>query len=136
VPAAPSVRLDTADPRPLWRQIEEGIRQAIALGSLRPGDAIPSVRDLARELRVNPNTVARSFQSLADSGVVVTRRGEGTFVADSQPTRPRREIAAGLAEVADRFAAAVITLGASPGEAVAAAEQALAKLAARKERNR
>lgn len=132
----PLLRLDTADPRPIWRQIDDGIRRAIALGALAPGDPIPSVRDLARELRVNPNTVARAFQALGDAGVVASRRGEGTFVADTQPARPRREVAAELADAAERFASTAVTLGATPKEAIAAAELALADLAARKEKRR
>ena len=74
--------INTADPAPIWKQIEEGMRRLIALGALKPGAAVPSMRDLARDLRVNPNTVARAYQRLTEAGVLAVRRGEGTFVAD------------------------------------------------------
>ena len=57
---------------PIWLQIEEGVRRMITLGSLVPGDVVPSVRDLAKTLRVNPNTVARAYQRLTDAGVLTT----------------------------------------------------------------
>ena len=53
--------INSTDPAPIWRQIEEGVRRLIALGALQPGAPVPSVRDLAKDLRVNPNTVARAY---------------------------------------------------------------------------
>ena len=67
--------INPSDPAPIWRQIEEGVRRLIALGALKPGAAVPSVRDLARDLRVNPNTVARAYQRLTDSGVLAVLFG-------------------------------------------------------------
>src|SRR5678815_795078 len=75
--------INTTDTSPIWQQIEEGMRRMIALGSLKPGDAVPSVRDLARTLRVNPNTVARAYQRLTDHGVFSVRRGDVGAVAAS-----------------------------------------------------
>jgi GntR family transcriptional regulator len=121
-------RIDPTDPRPIWRQIEDGLRQEIVLGRLAPGGPVPSVRDLARELRVNPNTVARAIQSLADAGVVETRRGEGTFVAAEPPAIPRAELAARLREEAGRYVAQAIALGADLETATAAVETAFQKL--------
>src|ERR1043165_7735245 len=93
---------------PIWLQIEEGIRRMITLGSLTPGDAVPSVRDLAKTLRVNPNTVARAYQRLTESGVLALRRGEGTFVADS-PSRPNQSERNGkLRDAATAYAGAAI----------------------------
>ena len=126
--AAPILRIRTNDPRPIWRQIEDGIRQEIALGGLAPGGAVPSVRDLARELRVNPNTVARAIQSLADAGVVETRRGEGTFVAAEPPAIPRAELATRLREEASRYVAQAVALGADLESTTEAVETAFRKL--------
>src|SRR5712692_7428947 len=89
---------------PIWLQIEEGVRRMITLGSLTPGDAVPSVRDLAKTLRVNPNTVARAYQRLTDAGVLAVKRGEGTYVADGPPPLPRGEKERVLAEAALRYA--------------------------------
>jgi len=108
----------------IWRQIEEGIRRMIVLGSLRPGGAVPSVRDLARELRVNPNTVARAYQRLIDAGVLVVKRGEGTYVADT-PSHPKKsERHEALRGAAAHFAGTALSIGASVDEALNEAESA------------
>ena len=75
--------MDPSDSTPIWSQIEEGLRRLVASGALAPGAAVPSVRDLARELSVNPATVAKAYQRLAEAGVLSVRRGDGTYVADA-----------------------------------------------------
>src|SRR3989442_8025029 len=80
--------INPSDPAPIWRQIEEGVRRLIALGALKAGAPVPSVRDLARDLRVNPNTVARAYQRLTEGGVLAVRRGGGAVVAP-EPAQPR-----------------------------------------------
>jgi len=76
------IRLLPNSDLPLFAQIVQQCRQALAQGALRPGDRLPTVRELAEELVVNPNTVAKAYQELEKSGVTTTRRGAGTFVAD------------------------------------------------------
>jgi GntR family transcriptional regulator len=113
---------------PIWLQIEEGVRRMIALGSLTPGDAVPSVRDLAKTLRVNPNTVARAYQRLSDAGVLAVKRGEGTFVADS-PSQPKRaERNEKLRDAATVYAGAAIAVGASLDDAAAELESGYTRL--------
>jgi GntR family transcriptional regulator len=127
--------INASDPAPIWRQIEEGIRRLIALGALKPGAAVPSMRDLARDLRVNPNTVSRAYQRLTEAGVLAVRRGEGTFVAD-QPTQPRKsEKHEMLRDAAHRYVSAAVAAGAELREAVEAVEAAYEKLV-REERKR
>lgn len=110
--------INPADPAPIWRQIEEGIRRLIALGALSPGAAVPSVRDLARDLRVNPNTVARAYQRLTETGVLTVRRGEGTYVADA-PAQPRKaERNEALRDGATRYASTALAIGAEVTDAV------------------
>ena len=111
------LRIDPTDPEPIWSQIEEGIRSLVASGALAPGALAPSVRDLARELRVNPATVARAYQRLTDEGILVVRRGDGTYVADSPPPMSRSERARRLREAASRYVRIAATLGASLHEA-------------------
>jgi GntR family transcriptional regulator len=120
----PGIRVDPALPTPIWSQIEECVRHLVASGALRPGAALPSVRDLAREQRVNPNTVAKAYQRLVQSGLVETRRGEGTFVAQRPPLMPAADRAKALREGAARLAALAANLGASRAEAVTALEAA------------
>jgi GntR family transcriptional regulator len=66
---------------PIYAQIEEQVRAMVAAGQLRPGDQLPTIRQLATELRVNYNTVARAYLDLDRDGVIKTQRGRGTFVA-------------------------------------------------------
>jgi GntR family transcriptional regulator len=76
------VRLDASDPAPIYVQIERSIRAAVATGRLSKGAQLPTVRQLAVGLKVNANTVAKVYSELEKTGVVETRRGVGTFVAD------------------------------------------------------
>ena len=80
------VAIDPHDRTPLYAQLERALRAAIATGRLRPGDQLPTVRQLAVELRINANTVARVYVDLERSGVIETRRGEGSFVT-ATPTQ-------------------------------------------------
>ena len=80
-----TIRLDS--PVPLAEQIRLGIRREIASGKLKPGDALPPVRQLAGDLGVNFNTVARAYRDLEQEGLVTSVRGRGTLVASSTETR-------------------------------------------------
>jgi GntR family transcriptional regulator len=66
---------------PIYRQIQDQIRYAIASGMLRPGEQLPTVRALAVDLAVNPNTVIKAYSDLEREGVLTTEQGSGTFVA-------------------------------------------------------
>jgi GntR family transcriptional regulator len=121
---APRIRVDPTLPVPIWSQIEESVRHLVASGALRPGDAVPSVRDLAREQRVNPNTVAKAYQRLAEAGILETRRGEGTFVAARPPAMPAAEKARILQEGAKRYSTLAVNLGATRSEAVSTLQAA------------
>lgn len=70
---------------PVYLQIEAQVKHRVAAGSLKASDALPSVRKLAVELRINPNTVARAYQELERQGIIRTVQGGGTFVADGMP---------------------------------------------------
>ena len=86
------VSIDARDATPIYAQLERGLRAAIAANRLRPGDQLPTVRELAVELQVNANTVARVFRELERAGVIETRRGVGSFIT-ATPTQawPARE---------------------------------------------
>jgi len=112
-----TLHVDPADSTPIWSQIEEGFRRLVASGALLPGVVVPSVRDLARELSINPATVAKAYQRLAESGVLTVRRGEGTYVSDSPPAMGRGERARVLKDGATRYASLAVTIGAGAPEA-------------------
>jgi GntR family transcriptional regulator len=75
-------QIDPRSPTPLYDQIADRIRVAVAAGELRPGDPLPSVRRLAGRLRVNPATVVQAYRALEAEGFVEMRQGSGTFVLD------------------------------------------------------
>ena len=116
--ATPHLRIDPAAAAPLWSQIEEGVRRLVASGSLAAGAPVPSVRDLARDLRVNPATVSKAYQRLADAGVLEVRRGDGTYVSAEPPALPRGQRTRALQEAALRYATVAATFGASREEAL------------------
>jgi GntR family transcriptional regulator len=85
------VSVDTHDATPIYAQLERGLRAAIATGRLQPGEQLPTVRELAVDLRINANTVARVYAELERAGVIETRRGVGSFVSatPAQARSPR-----------------------------------------------
>ena len=79
------LRVDPASPVPMYAQVVEQIRTLVALRALRSGDRLPSVRELATQVRINRNTASKAYQLLESMGVLETRTGQGTFVADGVP---------------------------------------------------
>jgi GntR family transcriptional regulator len=75
------VNLDPKDGRPLYLQIMDEVRRAIVVGTLHAEDPLPSVRELAAELVLNPRTVSQAYQELEREGVIYVKRGQGTFVS-------------------------------------------------------
>jgi GntR family transcriptional regulator len=111
--------IDPTDPTPLYAQLERAIRVAIATGRLGLGARLPTVRQLAVDLKVNANTVARVYGELERAGVLETRRGVGTFVrAVGDGAVPRAERLRQLVALADRFLADAAALGFTAEEAV------------------
>jgi GntR family transcriptional regulator len=87
-----TISIDAQDATPIYAQLERALRAAIATGRMQPGDQLPTVRQLAVELRVNANTVARVYAELERAGVIETRRGVGSFIsATPAEARPPRE---------------------------------------------
>ena len=77
------VNLDPSDARPLYLQIMDEVRRALVIGALRAEDPVPSVRELASQLVVNPRTVLQAYQELERAGVLYVKRGQGTFISAS-----------------------------------------------------
>src|SRR5947208_13619552 len=113
-------QVDTSHPTPLYHQLERSIRFAIATGKLGIGDQLPTVRQLAVDLRINANTVAKVYTELERAGIVETRRGVGTFV-NSRPAEAslsRRDREKQLRELADHFIAETGTRGFSVDDVI------------------
>ena len=85
---------------PIYLQLMEQVKHAIETGALRPGEQLPSIRPLAEELVVNPNTIAKAYRELEHEGVIELRQGAGAFVSDKAPTK----------KDADKLRAAQITV--------------------------
>ena len=94
------IRIDDKDPRPIYQQIVDEVRRGLVTGTIGAEDPLPSVRQLAGDLRVNPNTVQQAYRELEREGVVYVRRGQGTFVAEVRggSARERSTLAASLAQ--------------------------------------
>lgn len=119
--------IDPSSGTPIYRQIVDQVRQAVAGGTLRPGDRLPPVRDLAVELAVNPNTVARAYHDLERDGVIETSRGRGTFVASGAAKVTEAERVERLAPVLDRVIAEAHLLGISEDDLRRILEKRLAE---------
>ena len=106
--------VEPADPTPLYAQLDRSIRAAIAAGRLKVGDRLPTVRQLAVDLRINANTVAKVYAELERAGVLATQRGIGTFVRDT-PTQvsltTRRDRERELRPLVDRLLADASAFG-------------------------
>jgi GntR family transcriptional regulator len=116
--------VDTSSATPIWRQIEDAVRRQVASGRLPVGTAVPSVRELARTLRINPATVSKAYRRLTDAGLLTVRRGEGTFVAELPAGDRSEERLRLLADGAVVFTRAARSVGADRTEALRAVETA------------
>src|ERR1700732_272511 len=115
------VSIDQRDPTPIYAQLERGLRAAIATSRLRPGDQLPTVRQLAVELQVNANTVARVYAELERAGVIETKRGVGSFIsATPAQAHPPREHDRRLRAFATRVLADAETAGFTIDDVLAA----------------
>ena len=121
------LRIETSSGVPITRQIADQIRSHSVSGALAPGDRLPSVRQLAKELAVNQNTILHVYERLTAEGLLERRQGDGTFLSRSLPrgrARAQREM---LAQEMDRLAHRAADLGVSPEEAHELLDEAFAR---------
>ncbi len=76
------LHLDSKSSLPIYAQLVDRVKHMVATGDLKPGDQLPTVRQLGVDLRVNPNTIARAYTELAHQGIISSQQGRGTYVAD------------------------------------------------------
>ncbi len=113
---------------PLYLQIEAQVKQAVAAAALKADDALPSVRKLAADLRINPNTVARAYQNLERDGVIRTVPGGGCYVADGMPGLLKTEKVRRLRPHAQQIAVEGMQLRLTPEEILKLVQEELQKL--------
>src|SRR6478672_10781888 len=126
------LQIATGDPRPISKQIVDAVRMKVATAELSPGDQLPSVRGLAQQLTVNPNTVAKAYAELIAEGWLESRQGLGLYVAPPRQRLSDAEREKRMDEAVSRFVHDVIALDYPADEAVARIEHELGALAPRK----
>jgi GntR family transcriptional regulator len=126
------LQIATGDSRPISRQNVDGVRRAVATGELAPGAQLPSVRGLAQQLAINPNTVAKAYAELTAEGWLESRQGLGLYVAPPRQRLSHDEREKRMDEAVSRFVHDVIALDYPADEAVARIEVELSAFAPRK----
>jgi GntR family transcriptional regulator len=122
------LEIATGDPRPINRQIVDGVRRHIATGELATGAALPSVRGLALQLSINPNTVAKAYSELTTEGWLESRPGLGVFVAPPRQRLSDEERERRLDEAVQRFVSDVTGLDYPAADIAARIEKELEQL--------
>lgn len=126
------VQIATGDTRPISRQIVDAVRMKIATGELGSGDQLPSVRGLAQQLAINPNTVAKAYAELTTEGWLESRQGMGLYVAVPRQRLSDDERERRLDDAIGRFVNDVIPLGFPPDEVQARVAHEFRQLAPKK----
>ena len=85
------IQLNYRDTRPFYQQIKDNVRQLVVSGALKKDEKLPSVRELAASLAINPNTIQRAYRELESEGYIYTLSGKGTFVAEVDQTNQLRQ---------------------------------------------
>ncbi|MGN0984884.1 MAG: GntR family transcriptional regulator [Candidatus Enterenecus sp.] len=111
------LQLNYRDGRPIYEQVRDGLRQLLVTGAIQPGDKLPSVRQLAGQLAINPNTIQRAYETLETEGYVYSVPGKGSFAARREEIdkNRREELLARLDELAEEL----MYLGVTPEEIAA-----------------
>ena len=127
------VNIDPSNGLPIYMQIVQQIKRGVAVGRLQPEDPLPSVRQLATELRVNPNTVARAYLDLEIEGVIYKRQGHGTFVSGQGVEMSKRERRRAVGRHLEKAVVEGVQLGLDEDEMREAFDAALEKILSARE---
>jgi GntR family transcriptional regulator len=119
------IKIEPASYVPIYEQIKKEIKSRISVGSLRPNEPLPSIRDLAGELVVNPHTVARAYRDLEHEGFINTRKGKASFVAENSTALIQKEKLRLLEEIVERAVGEAEKFGFSLDEIGTAFEEKL-----------
>jgi GntR family transcriptional regulator len=110
------LRIDHHTGEPIYRQIVEQIKYMVACGRLAEGARLPSIRELGRDLRINPRTVVKAYEELQNAGLVVMRHGQGAFIATNRGHIPAGARRKAIGDLARRLLAEASRMGATPAE--------------------
>jgi len=121
-----NIEIDFRQHIPIYIQLMDQIKQRIATGELKPGDQLPTVRQLAADLRVNFNTIARAYRLLDEEGTISTQHGRGTYILDPLPEEEAKELRRkGLRRLTREYLTSAHRLGYNPEEVQASFQQKL-----------
>jgi GntR family transcriptional regulator len=126
------IRIQPGSSAPLYKQIVDQVRWAVATAGYDVGDSLPSVRALADQLVINPNTVARAYAELGRNGVIEARPGKGYFICKPRPVYSKEERNRRLEEALEEFVKEAYFLNFDPAEIRNALEQRLCELPTRR----
>jgi len=110
------IKVDTKGFVPLYEQVKAEIRRLAALGAVKPHDPLPSIRELAADILVNPNTVARAYRELEQEGLIYTQKGRGSFLSARRVQDMNRDLEAHLNRKMDEAVREIRKFGLSPAE--------------------
>lgn len=122
-----AIRIVAGSTAPIYRQIVDQVTRGVASGELAVGESVPSVRQLARELVINPNTVAKAYAELVDSGFLETQAGKGFFVAKRRQVYTKAERLRRIDECIDQLVNQTLALDIAPEEIVQRLQQRFEK---------
>jgi len=105
------IRLDPTNRVPVYQQLINQVKRHIATGTLKPGDRLPAVRELAMLVLVNPNTIQKAYSDLADAGLIHSRKGQGVFVSELRSTLSKDERTRRSVEATDQYVTDMLMLG-------------------------
>ena len=121
------LEIDDRSPIPIYEQIIDGIQRFVREEKLAPGTSLPSIRQLAADLEINPNTVARAYSQLEKDGIIETARRRGTKISETAPMRARQFLTDRVEAAADRMIRETAHLELNPDDLVSALVKRLGK---------
>ena len=126
------LRLNYQSGEAIYRQIVEQVKYKVASGELKPGQRMPSIRELAKQLKINPRTVVKSYEELRAAGLTVMRQGQGVFITENQTLTPAKARQKSIKEMARRMFAESLRVGASKEEVLTIVREIAEKMRAYK----
>ncbi len=122
------LRLNYQSGEAIYRQIVEQVKYKVASGELIPGQRLPSIRELAKQLKINPRTVVKAYEELRAAGLAVMRQGQGVFITDNQATLPNKVRKKQIEDMSGRLFAEASRLGADSEEVIEIIKQTAKKM--------
>ncbi|MHC4638334.1 MAG: GntR family transcriptional regulator [Planctomycetota bacterium] len=126
------LRLNYQSGEAIYRQIVEQVKYKVASGELKPGQRMPSIRELAKQLKINPRTVVKSYEELRAAGLAVMRQGQGVFITENQTLTPAKARQKSIEEMARRMFSESLRIGARKEEVLTIVREIAEKVRADK----